>query len=62
MIYIYVPTVVTQVYRSLVFVLISVKIIKFKCWFFLGGIKTREIKIVDEEATPGKFALGLFVI
>lgn len=61
MIYIYVPTVVTQVYRSLVFVLISVKIIKFKCCFFLG-IKTKEIKIVDEEILPGKFALGLFVI
>lgn len=61
MIYIYLPTVVTQVYRS-AFVLISVKIIEIKCYFFFGGIKTREIKIVDEEATPGKFALGLFVI
>lgn len=30
--------------------------------FFFGGKKTRKIKIVDEEATPGKFALGLFVI
>lgn len=25
------------------------------------GIKTREIKIVDEEKLPGKFAVGLFV-